>query len=64
MIKKFDIFISYRREGGFEVAKLIKDLLTRDGYSVSFDMDNLLNGDFNKELCSRVKVFYRRLRGE
>ena len=54
MIKKFDIFISYRREGGFEVAKLIKDLLTRDGYSVSFDMDNLLNGDFNKELLKRI----------
>ena len=51
---KFDIFISYRREGGFEVAKHIKDLLTRDGYSVSFDMDNLTNGDFNVELLRRV----------
>lgn len=54
MTNKFDIFISYRREGGFEVAKHIKDLLTRDGYSVSFDMDNLMNGDFNKELLKRV----------
>lgn len=54
MTNKFDIFISYRREGGFEVAKHIKDLLTRDGYSVSFDMDNLMNGDFNTELLKRV----------
>lgn len=54
MTNKFDIFISYRREGGFEVAKHIKDLLTRDGYSVSFDMDNLMNGDFNKELLKRI----------
>lgn len=54
MTGKFDIFISYRREGGYEVAKHIKDLLTRDGYSVSFDMDNLTNGDFNIELLKRV----------
>lgn len=54
MKTKFDIFISYRREGGFEVAKHIKDLLTRDGYSVSFDIDNLMNGDFNTELLKRV----------
>lgn len=54
MKSKFDIFISYRREGGYEVAKHIKDLLTRDGYSVSFDMDNLMNGDFNKELLKRI----------
>lgn len=26
---KYDIFISYRREGGFEVAKLIKECLER-----------------------------------
>lgn len=54
MKSKFDIFISYRREGGFEVAKHIKDLLTRDGYSVSFDMDNLMNGDFNTEIFKRI----------
>ena len=41
MVNKFDIFIGYRRDGGFEVVKHIKDLLERDGYSVSFDLDNL-----------------------
>lgn len=54
MKTKFDIFISYRRDGGYQVAKHIKDLLTRDGYSVSFDMDNLINGDFNKEIFKRI----------
>lgn len=37
------------------MAKHIKDLLTRDGYSVSFDMDNLMNGDFNTELLKRIQ---------
>lgn len=54
MNNNFDIFISYRRKGGFEVAKHIKDLLERDGYSVSFDIDNLRNGDFNDQLMDRI----------
>lgn len=55
MINRFDIFISYRCEEDFEVAKHIKGLLIRNGYSVSFDMDNLMNGDFNKELPEALK---------
>ena len=54
MTNNFDIFISYRRKGGFEVAKHIKDLLERDGYSVSFDIDNLRNGDFKDQLMERI----------
>ncbi len=38
---EFDIFISYRRDGGYETAKHLYDLLTRDGYKVSFDLDTL-----------------------
>lgn len=55
MINRFDIFISYRCEEDFEVAKHSKGLLIRNGYSVSFDMDNLMNGDFNKELPEALK---------
>lgn len=51
---KYDIFISYRRNGGFETAKHLYDLLTRDGYSVSFDIDTLRNGDFNSALFARI----------
>jgi hypothetical protein len=55
MPKKFDIFISYRRKGGFDSAKLLYDRLRLDGYSVSFDMDTLERGNFDSELESRVK---------
>lgn len=55
MQKRYDIFISYRREGGYETAKHLYDLLTRDGYRVSFDLDTLRNGDFDTELLSRIE---------
>ena len=50
----YDIFISYRRRGGFETAKHLYDLLTKDGYRVSFDIDTLRNGDFDTELLRRI----------
>ena len=50
----YDIFISYRRNGGYETARHIYDLLKRDGYSVSFDQDNLMNGNFDKALLDRI----------
>lgn len=52
---KYDIFISYRREGGFDTAKHINDLLVRDGYKVSFDIDTLRNGDFDIQLLKRIE---------
>lgn len=51
---KRDIFISYRRQGGYETAKHLYDLLSRDGYAVSFDIDTLRNGDFDTELLKRI----------
>jgi len=54
--KKFDIFISYRRKGGYDTAKLLYDRLRLDGYSVSFDIDTLEKGDFDDELENRVKI--------
>ena len=50
----YDIFLSYRREGGFETAKHLFDLLARDGYRVSFDIDTLRSGDFDTELLRRI----------
>jgi hypothetical protein len=52
--KKFEVFISYRRKGGYDTAKLIYDRLRMDGYSVSFDIDTLVNGNFDTELEQRV----------
>ena len=48
--KKYDIFISYRREGGLETAKHLRDSLVEKGYSVFFDMESLRAGPFNEEL--------------
>lgn len=49
-----DIFISYRRDGGFATANHLFDLLTHDGYTVSFDIDTLREGDFDTTLLSRI----------
>ena len=52
---KYDVFISYRREGGYDTAKHLNDLLVRDGYKVSFDIDTLRNCDFDTELLERIE---------
>ena len=54
MEKKYDIFISYRRDGGYDTAKHLNDLLVRDGYKVSFDIDTLRSGNFDTQLLSRI----------
>lgn len=54
MTINYDIFISYRRDGGFETAKHLNDLLVRDGYTVSFDIDTLREGDFDVTLLKRI----------
>lgn len=51
---KYDVFISYRREGGYETAKHLSDLLRRDGYKVSFDIETLRSGDFDTQLYRRI----------
>lgn len=51
---KYDVFISYRREGGYDTAKHLNDLLVRDGYKVSFDIDTLRSGDFDLQLLERI----------
>lgn len=53
--EKYDIFISYRRENGYDTAKHLNDLLVRDGYRVSFDIDTLRNGAFDTQLLQRIE---------
>jgi len=50
----YDIFISYRRVGGYDTAKHLFDLLSRDGYNVSFDIDTFKQGDFEIESLKRI----------
>lgn len=50
----YDIFISYRREGGYDTAQHLYNLLSREHYRVSFDIDTLRNGDFDTSLLKRI----------
>ena len=54
-MRKYDIFISYRREGGAETAKHLRDVLVGKGYRVFFDTDSLGAVNFNKELLKVIK---------
>lgn len=54
MREKYNIFISYRRDGGFETANLIYDRLTNCGYSVFLDVENLRSGKFNEHLYCQI----------
>lgn len=48
-MKKYDIFISYRRSS-YDTANLVATRLRSAGYSVFFDMETLRSGKFNKQL--------------
>lgn len=50
MQKKYDVFISYRRDGGAETAKHLRDSLVEKGYRVFYDIESLRSGPFNEEL--------------
>ena len=39
--KIYDVFISYRWDGGYDTAKHLRDLLVQDGYSVCFDTETV-----------------------
>lgn len=51
---KYDIFISYRRDGGEYTAKIVRDRLEELGYRVFFDVESLRSGDFNTGLYSVI----------
>ena len=47
---KYDIFISYRRDGGADTAKHLRDSLAQHGYRVFLDVESLRSGPFNEQL--------------
>lgn len=51
----YDIFISYRREGGFETAKMVQEKLKGLGYRVFLDFEELRSGKFNVQLYSKIE---------
>ena len=52
---KYDIFISYRRDGGESTAKILRDKLSELGYQVFFDVESLRSGDFNTRLYTVIE---------
>lgn len=46
----YQIFISYRRNGGEALAYLLNEKLTNIGYSVFYDIESLASGKFNDKL--------------
>lgn len=46
----YDVFISYRRDGGEATAKMLRDKLDSLGYRVFFDVESLRSGNFNTAL--------------
>ncbi|MCL2208066.1 MAG: TIR domain-containing protein [Fibromonadales bacterium] len=55
MAQRYDIFISYRRKGGVETARLVDIKLREQGYYVSFDIDTLGKGKFTDTLRTRLQ---------
>lgn len=50
----YDIFISYRRQGGAEKARPLKSELERRGYRVFLDFDELKDGVFDQRIMNAI----------
>lgn len=50
----YQIFISYRRDGGEPLAYLLHEQLTNLGYKVFYDIKTMSNGKFNQEIYDRI----------
>lgn len=50
----YSVFISYRREGGFDTACLIAEKLRNKGYRVFLDVESMRSGKFNEQLYSVI----------
>ena len=51
---KYDIFISYRRGGGKDIARMLKESLTSKGYNVFLDFDELKDGYFDEKIIHAI----------
>ena len=55
MNSKYDIFISYRREGGAQYARILQLMLQQRGYKVFLDYDELTDGVFKEHIKAAIK---------
>lgn len=49
-----DVFISYRRDGGFALARLLYECLQKEGISAFLDLEELRSGAFNTKLYEAI----------
>lgn len=52
---KYDIFISYRRDGGAQYARILQLMLNQRGYKVFLDYDELTDGKFGEHIQEAIK---------
>ena len=52
--EKYDIFISYRRDGGAQYARILQLMLAQRGYRVFLDYDELRDGVFGKRIKAAI----------
>lgn len=52
--RKYDIFISYRRVGGAQYARILQLMLMQRGYKVFLDYDELKDGVFGKRIKAAI----------
>lgn len=52
---KYDIFISYRRDGGAQYARILQLMLNQRGYKVFLDYDELTDGKFGYHIQEAIK---------
>ena len=53
---QYDIFISYRRDGGAQYARILQLMLIQRGYKVFLDYDELKDGTFSDRIISAIKA--------
>ena len=53
-LERYDIFISYRRDGGQDKARNLQQALDKRGYRVFFDFDELRDGEFDKNIYRAI----------
>ena len=53
---RYDIFISYRRDGGAQYARILQLMLIQRGYKVFLDYDELRDGTFSDRIIAAIKA--------
>lgn len=52
--QRYDVFISYRRDGGAQYARTLQLMLEMRGYRVFLDYDELVDGQFSPKIEAAI----------